>query len=554
MKRSKRSFLVKMALLVMVTVGLSSCRRTDVHDALVRAEALMESDPHAARAVLDSLNLQSSIFNFQSRDAALYALLRTQADYKCHVRLISDSLPLIATEYYGTRRKTQHAALAQYYLGCTYTDMHRDLDAIGAYLRATTLFPDTTNKYYAYSQRDLGELLLQHERKMESLEAFRHYRFSDICRTDSANMGWADWHMGWAYLYLNQAEQAEPYFLRVIANPYLSEELYANALFQLAKLNAYLKDDYANARYYLEQFIAGYKQKENIGAAYHIKADILLHENELDSAFYYYKKVLTCKQDTRTYCETYKKLTELSLALNQTDSSDVYFQQYMAFADSVNQIRRDKEISDIENNHVVELHDRELAVQRSRLYWTWSILFVFLVFIASMVILLNDRRRKTEKLKYEEALNAIKQRYIAQTVLSSQGGSLPASPPIAVQKERIAIYQKRYESSEWKRYFNKHLSEIKNGLFMPAAEATQFEQYLSDLFVDMLLDMFRDNEGLTDQEAQLCAMMLLGFKTNQIAYVCRISADAVYMRRSRLKKRLTNNWSDFIFSASSPKP
>ena len=557
MKKSKSSLLLKTALLLMAVVGLLSCSDTSYRDALQRAEALMETDPHAARAVLDSLNLQSSIFNFQSRDAALYALLRTQADYKCYVRLTSDSLPLIATSYYGTRRKTQRAALAQYYLGCTYSDMSRDLDAIDAFLRATTLFPDTTNKYYAYSFYELGKLYLKHEKKHEALDAFLHYRCSDACQSDSVNIGYADINLGRTYLYMEKAEEAEPFFLRVIDNPYINiknKDYHANALFQLAKLNAYLKENYAKAGEYINNYIAGYKQKENIGAAYHIKADILLHENKLDSAFYYNKKALACKHDARTYCETYKSLTELSLALNQTDSSEVYFQRYLAFADSVNQIRRDKEISDIENNHVVELHDRELAVQRSRLYWTWGILFVFLVFIASMIILLKDRQRKTEKLKYEEALNAIKQRYIVQTVLTSQGGSLPVSPPIAVQKERIAIYQKRYESSEWKRYFNKHMSEIKSGLFMPAAEATQFEQYLSDLFVDMLLDMFRDNEGLTDQEAQLCAMMLLGFKANQIAYVCRISADAVYMRRSRLKKRLTNNWSDFIFSASSPKP
>ena len=575
MKRSKRSFLVKMALLVMVTVGLSSCRRTDVHDALVRAEALMESDPHAARALLaeieDSIlkirnypaeeagqktgkNLQSSIFNFQSKDAALYALLRTQADYKCRIRLTSDSLPLVATSYYGTRRKTQRAALAQYYLGCTYSDMSRDLDAIDAFLRATILFPDTTNKYYAYSFFELGKLYLAHEKKDEALTAFQHYRLSNACQSDSANIGYGDMFIGMSYLYMNQADQAEPYFLKVIENPFMSKSYIDNARFQLAKLYAFLNEDYAKAKPYLEQSIAGYKDKVKIGAAFFLKADIFLHENKLDSAFYYYKKVLQCEEDTQTYYETYRKLVELSITLCKTDSLDSYFRSYMAFADSVSRIRRDKEISDIENNHVVELHDRELAVQRSRLYWTWGILFVFLVFIASMVILLNDRRRKTEKLKYEEALNAIKQRYIAQTIFTLQGGSLPASPPIAVQKERIAIYQKRYESSEWKRYFNKHLSEIKNGLFMPAAEATQFEQYLSDLFVDMLLDMFRDNEGLTDQEAQLCAMMLLGFKANQIAFVSRISADAVYMRRSRLKKRLTSNWSDFIFPASSPKP
>ena len=368
MKRRKHS-LPLLVLLLMVVTGLSSCRDAGVRDALHRAETLMESDPHAARAVLDSLNPQSSIFNLPSKDVALYALLRTQADYKCYVRLTSDSLPLIATNYYGTRRKTQHAALAQYYLGCAYTDMHRDLDAIDALLRATTLFPDTTNKYYAYSQFKLGKLYLSHEK--EALVAFQHYRCSYACQSDSVNIGYADTYQGRTYLYMEKAKEAESFFMSVIGNPYVNGEFRANALFQLAKLNAYLKENYAKAGEYINSYIAGYKQKENIGAAYHIKADILLHENKLDSAFYYNKKALACKHDVHTYCETYKRLAELSLALNQTDSSEVYFQRYLAFADTLNQIRRDKEISDIENNHVVELHDRELLpIALFRYKWT----------------------------------------------------------------------------------------------------------------------------------------------------------------------------------------
>ena len=199
MKRLRR-YLPLLALLLMLAGSITSCRDTGVRDALQRAEALMESDPHAARAVLMEIedgrlkiedyptaegnktdrdttnqppadsqrkgkkaNFQSSIFNFQSkRDAALYALLRTQADYKCRVRLTSDSLPLIATNYYGTKRKSQRAALAQHYLGCTYIEMHRDLDAIEAQLRATSLFPDTTYKYFAHSLLDLGRLYIKH--------------------------------------------------------------------------------------------------------------------------------------------------------------------------------------------------------------------------------------------------------------------------------------------------------------------------------------------------------------------------------------------------------
>ncbi len=576
--------------LLLLAGSVTSCRDTSCRDALQHAEALMETDPHAARAVLDSIDPPPTPPVREGRLSplrgsgkgvfALYALLRTQADYKCYVRLTSDSLPLIATNYYGTKRKTQHAALAQYYLGCTYSDMSRDLDAIDAFLRATTLFPDTTNKYYAYCQRDYGELLLQHERKVEALQAFRHYRFSDICRTDSVNVGWADWYMGEAYLYMNQAEQAEPYLLRVIANPYLSKKHHANTRFQLAKLYAFLNGDYAKAKPYIEQSIAGYKDKTIIGAAYHVKADILWHEGELDSAFYYYKKVLTCKQDTRTYCETYKKLTELSLALNQTDSSDVYFQQYMAFADSVNQIRRDKEISDIENNHVVELHDRELALQRSRLYWTWGILFVFLVFIASMIILLNDRRHKASALNYEQQLKDIERWYIQENAPDDEEdieadvetdveadveaddnlavhADLPAEeiPSVtswfSLQQKRLTLYRNQYLASKWPGYFISHQADVEKKELMSPADSEQFLQYLSELFVNMMVDLYRESGHLNRSDMEFCCMTMLGFDANQIAYCCRKPVKYSYNRRTRLGERLTAEWYQFIFGKPS---
>ena|GEM_PF-5241778 len=128
-----RRYLPHLVLLLMLVGSITSCRDAAVHDALQRAEALMETDPHAARALLDSIAspnppLKGRVsestglpsFRRGKGEAALYALLRTQADYKCRVRLTSDSLPLIATNYYGTKRKTQRAALAQHYLGCAY--------------------------------------------------------------------------------------------------------------------------------------------------------------------------------------------------------------------------------------------------------------------------------------------------------------------------------------------------------------------------------------------------------------------------------------------------
>ena len=583
----KRKTTILSFVAILLALCASSCRdashpslnRGDekaVHAALLRAEALMETDPHAARAVLDSIAYPHPLpkgkgarsaglpsFRRGKGEAALYALLRTQADYKCRVRLTSDSLPLIATDYYGTRRKTQRAALAQYYLGCTYSDMDRDLDAIDALLRATTLFPDTTNKYYAYCQRDLGKKMLDHEQQAKALEAFRHYRWSDICRFDSVNLGWADWSMGMAYLFLEQAELAEPYFLEVIANPSVNKRLHDNTCFQLAKLYAFLKEDYHKAQPYINQTIASYSQKEEIGAAYFLKGEVCYHTGERDSAYYYYNKVLECEKDIRTYCETYKRLLEVSQSLGRTDSMGVWFEHYVALSDSVNQIRRDKEISDIENNHIVELHDRELAAHRSRLHWTWGILSALFFIVTGIVLLLNDRRHKVKELKYEQKLKAIEKQYIQDNlkeeteekhdptdklnVPSATSDSQPDIPFFTFQQNRLALYRAQYEAGKWNHYFILHGDDIHDEQFMPIGEAEAFLQYTSELFVNLTASLLRENPQINKDDVNFCCLTMLGFTTKQIAYCCRKPVKYCYNRRTRLSERLTPEWYQFIF-------
>ena len=53
--KSLRRCLPLLALLLLAG-SITSCRDTSCLDALLRAEALMETDPHAARAVLDSID------------------------------------------------------------------------------------------------------------------------------------------------------------------------------------------------------------------------------------------------------------------------------------------------------------------------------------------------------------------------------------------------------------------------------------------------------------------------------------------------------------------
>jgi len=227
---------------------VTSCQReAAVRSALARAEAVMESDPSAARLILDSLSHKivnhpnrQSIVNRKSSNRqsnlALYALLRMQAEHKCRVRATSDSLPLIATRYYGTKRKTQRAALAQHYLACAYSDMGRYMEAIEAFLRASMIFPDTTNKYFANNLFHLGLLYTNHHMLDSAWVALSRYRNSETCDSDSVNIGYADYYMGSVAMYKGMDEVADSLFHRVDLNTKNSVFMKKSTYFQWAKL------------------------------------------------------------------------------------------------------------------------------------------------------------------------------------------------------------------------------------------------------------------------------------------------------------------------------
>ncbi len=583
-----RPYIPIVALLLMLSSGISSCRRdTAVRDALTRAEALMETDPHAARAILDSIaspnpplkgraSESTGIPSFRrgKGEAALYALLRTQADYKCRVRLTSDSLPLIATNYYGTRRKTQHAALAQYYLGCAYKDMHRDLDAIDALLRATTLFPDTTNKYFAYSLFELGKLYMNHQMNDEAISTFGRYRFSEICKADSLNIGYADFYMGVSYLYKGENNLADSLFHLAIHNTQLPTSSRFNTYFQLAKLYFYEWHKADESYDFINRYISYYGENE---VAVLLKGDILSAVHQPNSAEEFYNKTLQQSTDLYARCTAYKGLLKVTSQLNKTDSIQSYVDQYTQLLDSIYAINRQEEIAEIQNSHVIELHDQQLKARHAR-FLLWGGLFFVMVFSAfSITLLLNDRKRKNERLRFEQELRDIKQRHIDQSIkeeteadsdeweesneddfdegqknnVTEVKESIPVSNHLSIQQERIALYRKEFADSRWKRFLEERKLDVLSKKFMPMDEAEEFKEYLENLFADVFLDMVNDNANVTRQDIEYCAMTMLGFSTAQISYCARVSLHSLHNRRYHIKDKLTSDWYTLVFG--SPK-
>ena len=146
MKHRIALYLFLVATLCMGCGGRSRMRQ------LQALEAQIDSVPHLVRQGLDSIPFAT----LRGEARALYAILRTQADYKCYVPLTTDTLIRYATDYYNTDRKNYRAAMAWYSLGCVNTELGDDAGAVEAYLQAQSLFPDTTVRYYQICYHKLG--------------------------------------------------------------------------------------------------------------------------------------------------------------------------------------------------------------------------------------------------------------------------------------------------------------------------------------------------------------------------------------------------------------
>ena len=96
---------IALHLLLLATLCMGCGGRRHMRQ-LESLEAQLDTAPHLVRQSIDSIPFTA----LRGEARALYALLRTQADYKCYVPLTSDSLIRYATDYYDGNRKSYRTA------------------------------------------------------------------------------------------------------------------------------------------------------------------------------------------------------------------------------------------------------------------------------------------------------------------------------------------------------------------------------------------------------------------------------------------------------------
>ena len=533
---------------------LFSCSQpSPVREQLSRAEQVMETDSRAAALVLDSIDSSA----LRGEDAALYAILRTQTDYKRDIPLTSDSLARIATDYYGTSlHKDYHAAMAWYTLGCVYKETIDDINGTAAFLKAKSLFPDTLIRYYALSEQNLALHYINRNMNHEAIQELQSAKQNLIRLGDSATVAFMDYKLGQSTLYLHDHFTAKKYFEAAINNPYARKANVSQSYYELAKVETYDLHDYAKALEHLDYNIS-HTSGNKLAGTYNLKAVIFQELGQLDSAWHYYNRSLSCYPNHASFAYDYLKMASLAPQVGKADSIDYYIQMHDWYTDSLYYVNNQQAIRQVANDHRVEVERLQMKEEHRRFVLMVSALSLVLVILLLALFVYLKYLNTKKKLEIQDA---VRRGNVEIMNLSTPVGE-EASNGGASETHDLIKYENVTNADVYICLFRlgkklldpKVVSNLRKlKIYVGGSEVEQIRKdYLEALdqaFVEMMMMLKLAAPTINKMELVYVISRMLGLDDRLIRTLQNSSESAYRTRKVRLKNKLPSELAEKLFS------
>lgn len=144
--------LLYISLVLMLMACFMSCSRS-VDKRLVLADTLMWTNPDSSLSILNAINRDSLQGD---ENQAYYALLLTQAQFRCNIPLTSDTLISKAVDFYSDNHNREHYTRSLLYKGGAYEDMGNPVEAMKWYKQAEDNADSTDYRNLAQINSRLG--------------------------------------------------------------------------------------------------------------------------------------------------------------------------------------------------------------------------------------------------------------------------------------------------------------------------------------------------------------------------------------------------------------
>ncbi len=194
--------------LLFLIVTLASC--SFMPDELRNAEQLIETNPDSALHILEKLNGKAIRGSY---NRALYALLMSQAFDKQDIKIVTDSLITIATDYFDDSDPL-HAGYAWFYHSRIANARGNIDEQAKNLLKANDYALKTTNnKLLGLINYDMATLHFNQRQYNPSILYFKISTKYFTILKDTDNIVLSNLYTGYSYLFLSKIDSAQIYYM-----------------------------------------------------------------------------------------------------------------------------------------------------------------------------------------------------------------------------------------------------------------------------------------------------------------------------------------------------
>lgn len=557
-------------------MGITACVNPKGKEVLAEAERLMQTSPDSALFVLEQA--EKEVATYSRRNRMRYLLLQAEAMNKAYFPLDTLTSMDEVLDYYLSHGNRDERMRAYYLLGSVYRDRGNSPLAL-QYYRDAIGQADTTETDCDYAQvsRIYAQMALLFDRQrypQMELEQWKQAMRYALLAKDTLMYVQCQEYIGDAYFLLSK-EDLVVYFTQKAYGNYLKygREDWAAAT-QIVMADYYLKhdsldkakqalDEYRNGSGFFESngnVILGYENFYYYIGGYYEKTA------RLDSAVFYYRKLLNYPTDIMNMESGYKGLMSVYAKMHEVDSVVKYAHLFANANDtanlrnSANEISRTQALYDYSESQRIAVEKSE---ENQRLWIGLCVCFVMLSLGGTGIYLYNRKQKAIRMLanrKYTDLMMQYQQATEELQSIRSNKQQFQQQKEEEIEKLRqmLDAYQTNTHAEQWELEQSllqhdivKRMHQHAYKLAVPSdAEWKDLQGVIEKNLPEFYAKLTAFAGQLTDQEWKVCLLVKLHFIPSELTVLLGLSKQRITNIRTNLNKKLFGESGSRTFDAN----
>lgn len=420
----------------------------------------------------------------------------------------------------GHNKKYQ-LAMGWYSLGCSYSGMKKDPEAIYALLKAKDLFTDTLSVEYVSTLDLLGRHYNNRGLYDDALNTYAISRRLYERKGDKVMVSMTDYNIGVAFFGKKEYEKSQTIFENLLNDKYLDATNRNSCYLYLAHIENDLHYIEAAERELelAEKYLAGCRNESERVPGYAIKGIALYYLHENDSAFVYLEKAHRLSDDLNTKILAITGLEWVATQMRQYQAAwnaEIWNKEYQ---EELNRMNNQSEIAQIQLKHNDEMQNQRIRSRVTRVIWISISLIILIIAAVIIYTIQRDRKREAYYLKkyddqiqkqIEEKANSDGNRLMEACEAFRTGVAFNLVNDVALQRRSFRQEERDVVIHDINLYFANPIAALR-------AEAGKLGQ----------------------QDINLIFCTLLGFDQDLIADIMCTSRSNMRSIKSRLKSKIS---------------